>query len=106
MDSRNVVRAFGAGPTDAARLFTGGFAKGILIAKDPDYLERFIRESRRAELCHRMAIYCVPVFFLWNSGWATLVIFVYAVAANLPCILAQRYSRLRLAGVLAALKER
>jgi hypothetical protein len=61
-------------------LFTGGFAKGILIAKDPDYLERFIRESRRAELCHRMAIYCVPVFFLWNSGWATLVIFVYAVA--------------------------
>jgi glycosyl-4,4'-diaponeurosporenoate acyltransferase len=81
---------------DGARWFSGGFAKGVLSARDPDYLRRFIRETRRSELCHQMAIYCAPVFSLWNPWWATLVIFVYAVAANLPCILVQRYNRVRL----------
>lgn len=86
---------------DAARWLSGGFAKGMLSARDPEYLARFIRETRRGELCHRMAIYCVPAFLLWNPWWASLVIFVYALAANLPCILVQRYNRLRLTRLLA-----
>ncbi|MCF7734052.1 MAG: hypothetical protein K9N23_20380 [Akkermansiaceae bacterium] len=37
----------------------------------------------------------------WNSWWADAVMAAYAIAANLPCILAQRYNRLRLRRLLA-----
>jgi len=43
----------------------------------------------------------VPIFFLWNPWWADLIIVIYAVAANVPCILAQRYNRLRFHRLLA-----
>jgi glycosyl-4,4'-diaponeurosporenoate acyltransferase len=86
---------------DAARWFSGGFAKGSLAGADPTYVERFIRETWRGELCHWCALGCAPGFFLWNPWWGDLVIVAYAVAANLPCILAQRYNRLRLRRLLA-----
>jgi glycosyl-4,4'-diaponeurosporenoate acyltransferase len=86
---------------DAARWFGGGFAKGSLAGKDPDYLHRFVRETWRGELCHWFAIGCVPLFFLWNPWWGNLIIIGYATAANLPCILAQRYNRVRFRRVLA-----
>lgn len=86
---------------DAARWFGGGFAKGNLAAKDRAYLRRFIQETWRGELCHWAALAFAPIFFLWNPLWADLVMASYAVAANLPCILAQRYNRIRLRRVLA-----
>jgi len=86
---------------DAARWFGGGFAKGTLAALDSDYLRRFIVETWRGELCHWIALAFAPVFFLWNPWWADLVMAGYAIAANLPCILAQRYNRLRLRRRLA-----
>ena len=85
---------------DAARWFVGGFAKGNLTGADTAYYERFIRETWRGELCHWWALACAPVFFLWNPWWGDLIIVAYAVAANLPCILAQRYNRLRLSRLL------
>jgi glycosyl-4,4'-diaponeurosporenoate acyltransferase len=86
---------------DAARWFGGGFAKGTLVRADRDYLRRFIRETWRGELCHWCALGCAPVFFLWNPCWGDLIIVAYALAANLPCILAQRYNRARFHKVLA-----
>jgi glycosyl-4,4'-diaponeurosporenoate acyltransferase len=86
---------------DAAGWFTGGFSKRSLAAAEPDYLRRFIRETRRGELCHWGALAFVPIFFLWNPWWADLVCLSYAVAANLPCIIVQRYNRLRLQKLLA-----
>jgi glycosyl-4,4'-diaponeurosporenoate acyltransferase len=86
---------------DAARWFDGGFAKGELTGRDSDYWRRFSRETWRGELCHWFAIGCAPVFFLWNPWWGDLIIVAYALAANLPCILAQRYNRLRLLRVLS-----
>ncbi len=86
---------------DAARWFGGGFAKGTLAGTQRDYLRRFIRETWRGELCHWCALACTPVFFLWNPVWGDAVIVAYAVAANLPCILVQRYNRLRLQHLLA-----
>ena len=80
---------------DAASWFTGGFAKGNLSGKDHSYLERFIRETWRGELCHWCALAWTPVFFLWNPWWGDLIIVAYAVGANVPCILAQRYNRAR-----------
>ena len=86
---------------DAARWFSGGFAKGQLEDTHPDYLHRFVRETWRGELCHWFALACAPVFFLWNPWWADLIMFGYALLANLPCIFAQRYNRLRLRRLLS-----
>ena len=85
---------------DAARWFGGGFAKGSLTDRGPDYLWRFIQETWRGELCHWCALAFTPVFFLWNPPWADAVMLLYALSANLPCILAQRYNRLRLQSAL------
>lgn len=85
---------------DAARWFAGGFAKGTLAEADREYLARFLRETWRGELCHWAAIACAPVFFLWNPWWGDLIITAYALAANLPCILVQRYNRARLQRLL------
>jgi len=74
----------------------GGFAKRRINARDASYLEQFLLETRRAELAHWCMLLCLPLFFLWNPPWACLVMTVYALAANLPCILAQRYNRIAL----------
>lgn len=81
---------------DGARWFGGGFAKSALARKQGEYFQRFIRETWRGELCHWAAIACAPVFFLWNPWWGDVIIVAYALAANLPCILVQRYNRARL----------
>jgi hypothetical protein len=47
-------------------------------------------------LCPAGAIASAPVFFLWNPWWGDLIIVLYALVANLPCILVQRYNRFRL----------
>ncbi len=86
---------------DAARWFGGGFAKGSLAGVERDYLERFIRETWRGELCHWSAMAFTPLFFLWNPWWGNGVIVIYVLAANLPCILAQRYNRIRFRRLLA-----
>jgi len=86
---------------DAARWFGVGFAKGTLTGTQHDYLHRFIRETWRGELCHWCALGFTPLFFLWNPWWGDAVIVAYVIAANLPCILAQRYNRLRLRHLLA-----
>lgn len=85
---------------DAARWFNSGFAKSALAGKSPDYFRRFVMETRRGEICHWLAIACAPLFLLWNSERAFLVNLGYALLANLPCILAQRYNRARFLALL------
>lgn len=89
---------------DAARWFGGGFAKGHLAGAEKMYLERFIRETWRGELCHWSAMVFTPLFFVWNPWWGNGVIVIYVLAANFPCILAQRYNRIRIRRLLAKVK--
>ena len=49
----------------------------------------------------KRALGCAPLFFLWNPWWADLIMLTYALMANLPCIFAQRYNRLRFQRLLA-----
>jgi glycosyl-4,4'-diaponeurosporenoate acyltransferase len=72
----------------------GGFPKEKLNAREPDCLAQFLIETRRAEVAHWCMMACFPIFFLWNPPWACCVMCAYAVGANLPCILAQRYNRM------------
>lgn len=90
---------------DGAKWLSGGFHKGQMKSTDPAYLDRFIVETWRGELCHCCALLFVPLFFLWNPWWADCVILAYAIIANLPCIIAQRYNRIRLRHLLGRMQR-
>jgi glycosyl-4,4'-diaponeurosporenoate acyltransferase len=80
---------------DGAAWF-GGAGKKNLPGRNPAALTAFARETWRGELCHWVVIAMTPLFFLWNPLWADIVMVVYAMAANLPCVIAQRYNRARI----------
>lgn len=85
---------------DGASWFGGGFAKARLRERTPEFLESFLRETWRGELVHWLALMTSPLFAIWNPPWAVGVNLIYALAANLPCILVQRYNRGRFLRVL------
>lgn len=81
---------------EAGALFSGGFDKRHLVSRDPAYLATYTRETRRAELGHWLAAAGAPLFFLWNPWRVGVAMVIYAIAANGPCVLSQRYNRIRL----------
>ncbi len=90
------VKRWKAWLPEAGTFFRGGFDKKRLpIAADAG-LERYIQETRRAEIVHWITAGAAPFFFVWNPIRAGLVMLAYAVVANGPCIIALRYNRLRL----------
>jgi glycosyl-4,4'-diaponeurosporenoate acyltransferase len=88
---------------DGAALFKKGFKKKHLKALDDVYLDDFIRETCRAELTHWIMLLFSLVFFIWNPWWVGIVMIVYAILVNVPCIIIQRYNRIRLKRVCAKL---
>jgi glycosyl-4,4'-diaponeurosporenoate acyltransferase len=78
----------------------GGFSKKRFARRERGYIATFILETRRAEFAHWCMLGCVPVFFLWNPPWACGIMAAYAVGANAPCIIAQRYNRIVLSRLL------
>lgn len=90
---------------DAAPWFDG-FAKGKLKDRDPEYLRQFIAETCRGELAHYAQIPGIWLTLIWNP-WpvAAMVMIIYALLSNLPCILLQRFTRARLQGFLAEVEE-
>jgi glycosyl-4,4'-diaponeurosporenoate acyltransferase len=78
---------------DGAPWVGGSFRKKALERRDPAYLRQLATETRRGEAAHWLMFACFPIFFLWNPPWARIVMAVYAAAANLPCIVVQRYNR-------------
>jgi glycosyl-4,4'-diaponeurosporenoate acyltransferase len=77
---------------DGARWMGGTFSRK-LESRTPPHLCRFSIETRRSEIAHWLMLACAPIFFLWNPPWARIVMVLYAAAANLPCIVVQRYNR-------------
>ncbi|MGH9025724.1 MAG: hypothetical protein ACRDWD_06345 [Acidimicrobiia bacterium] len=88
---------------EAGGLFRGGFSKRAVGARDPAHLARFAVETRRAELTHWLILAAAPFFFLWNPWWLGVVMVAYALVANLPCMVIQRYNRARLQRALRTL---
>jgi len=85
---------------EAGDLFRGGFDKSRLRSRDPGYLRDYVRETRRAELGHLLAAAGALLFFLWNPCPLGLVMVLYGVVANAPCVISQRFNRLRLRRLL------
>lgn len=90
------IKAWKDALPEAGSLFRGGFSKRRLVRHDRAYLERFVRETRRAERAHWAILALSPVFFAWNPWWLAVAMLGYGVVANVPCILVQRYNRARL----------
>jgi glycosyl-4,4'-diaponeurosporenoate acyltransferase len=88
---------------DGAALFKKGFQKKHLKGSDDVYIDDFIKETCRAELAHWIMLLLSPVFFIWNIWWVGIVMIVYAILVNLPCITIQRYNRIRLKRVYSKL---
>lgn len=85
---------------DGGGLFKRGFPKKNLESSDTQYLKTFFYETKRAELTHWLTILPAPIFFLWNIWWAGIIMIAYALIANIPCILLQRYNRARLSNLI------
>ncbi len=78
---------------DGAAWVGGSFRKKNLERRDQAYLRELVLETRRGETAHWLMLACFPLFFLWNPTWVWIVMALYAVLANLPCIVVQRYNR-------------
>jgi len=90
------VHAWKRALPDGAALFRSGFRKRHMAERSPAYCTRFIQETCRAELSHWLTLALLPLFFTWNPWQIALLMVPYAVATNVPCIVAQRYNRPRL----------
>ncbi|MBN2382228.1 glycosyl-4,4'-diaponeurosporenoate acyltransferase [bacterium] len=90
---------------DGAAWFKQGFPKKKLENREPAYLKRFIAETCRSELAHWLMFACVPIFFLWNPPWASAINVLYALIANFPCIITQRYNRIYFRTLLSAAEK-
>lgn len=94
---------------EAGAFFRGGFAKRRIADRSPEHLTRWAAETRRAEYTHWLVMFAAPFFALWNPWFLTIAMVVYAVAANAPCLMIQRYNRARvarIAGLVAARRTR
>ena len=81
---------------DGAAVSKSGFRKKRLQNSDPTYIRTFILETCRAELTHWLILAFAPFFLLWSDWRIGLAMIVYAVVANVPCIVSQRFNRIRL----------
>ncbi|GFZ79421.1 glycosyl-4,4'-diaponeurosporenoate acyltransferase [Paenibacillus marchantiophytorum] len=91
---------------DGGGLFPGGFAKKKFAKLDQAYVSTFIRETRRGEWTHVGSMLPAPLFFMWNEPLYGWVMMIYAIIANVPFILIQRYNRIRLQRILRKLTEK
>lgn len=85
---------------EAGALFPGGISKRHLPDVAAGGLERFVVETRRAELGHWLAMAPAPLFAIWNPPLGVALMVAYGVGINLPFIAIQRYNRIRVLRVL------
>lgn len=85
---------------DGAAVVKGGYRKKTLRDFSPQNLERFVVESCRGELTHWLAILPFWLFGFIGPPPILWIMLAYALAVNLPCIIAQRYNRPRIMHLL------
>ena len=73
----------------------GGRSKRRLPSRDRRRARPARPRTRRAETVHWAVPLALGVMPIWSPAWVTAVMAAYAVAANAPCIVIQRYNRAR-----------
>ena len=84
---------------EGSSIIKSSYNKKQLHGTDKQTFEKFIIETKRAELTHWLLMPPAFVFFIWNPLWAGIVMVIYACVVNIPFILIQRYNRPRLVRV-------
>lgn len=85
---------------DGSSIAKKSYNKSRLHGTKREELIVFAAETKRAEITHWLLILPAPLFFLWNPVWAGCINIVYALFANIPFILTQRYNRGRIENML------
>lgn len=85
---------------DGSTLFKNGFKKKNLETFSLKYLEKFVYESCRSEISHISPIFLSFIFALYNKPIIVLIMFIFSLITNLPCIISQRYNRIRIINIL------
>ena len=85
---------------DAGHVLPGGIRKASLMGRDRASLERLLAETRRAELVHWTLWPAWLVTALWLPPQGVVINLLFATLFNLPCLLLQRYNRLRVRQLL------
>lgn len=88
------VRRWKKALPDAAS-WVGGTLKQVKPYSRTD-VSRFITDTRRAETAHWLQFALILLSWVWNPIWASILMTGYAIGANIPFIVAQRYNRLLL----------
>jgi len=94
------LRAWKRKLPDGAALFKNGFKKKHMEKTNKEYFQEFVMETCRAELTHWVVFLFASIFFIWNLWWIGIIMVAYAIMVNMPCIITQRYNRIRLRRVL------
>jgi|YNPMSStandDraft_1061717.scaffolds.fasta_scaffold00034_26 glycosyl-4,4'-diaponeurosporenoate acyltransferase len=76
------------------------FSKKHFEYKKKDYIEKFILETCRGELTHILPFIFLPISFTWNPLIGSIIMTLYCFFSNFPCIIVQRYNRIRLIKLL------
>lgn len=100
------VRSWKCYAPDGGSLYPDTFSMRRLPNYDVEYLERWLKESCRSELCHWLMILPGFLFFFWNSVFLGWFMVFYAVVNNIFPIVIQRFNRPRMQRVLNLLKHR
>lgn len=83
-----------------------GYKKKRLENYSEENLERFLVESCRAELTHWLVILPFWVFGFFLPAASLWFMLLYALIANLPCVIVQRYNRPRVQKLLKKMQDR
>lgn len=94
------IRAWKDKLPEKGDFFRGGFSKRHLTDRSTPHLERFVAETRRAEMVHWSNLAAGPVFLIWCPPLLGGFMIVFGVVAHLPFIAVQRYNRERLTAIL------
>lgn len=85
---------------EAGAFFPGGFSKRHLLSRSEQHLNRFVAETRRAEMVHWTNLCAGPVFLIWCGPLVGALMVLFGVVTHLPFIAVQRFNRARLQQVL------
>lgn len=91
---------------DGSSIVKKSYNKSHLHGWKQEDLTIFAAETKRAEITHWLLMLPAPLFFLWNPDWAGWMNIVYALLANVPFIITQRYNRGRIEAIVRATKRR
>lgn len=75
------------------------------LSKNMNDIQRFILETRRAEVVHLLSIFPVIAFFKASKS-VKIINYIYVIIANVPCMIVQRYNRPKLIRIYNKLQKR